>query len=467
MSTLSTKGDPAALSARVSGEVLDASSPSYDEARAMWNGAIDRRPAVIVRCKDVEDISAAIGFARDADLPLGVRGGGHGYSGLAIVDDGLLLDLSLMRSIEVDTAARRATVQPGVLGGEMDRATQEHGLATTLGTISHTGIAGLTLGGGMGWLMRKHGLACDNLVAADIVLADGRLVRADSESDPDLLWALRGAGAQLGVVSSLEYELHPLSPTVCASQFVFLLDNGRDALRTARDIAAAAGRGCDFMLACIVLPDAPHVPAEVRGRHAFVVIAFSDDPTDSDGAWLQPLRAMSPMMELTKPCAYVELQAMWDRQNPHGIVAYGTGAFLDELTDDALDIFVDQAQQLTGTSIMYVQQMGGAVADRDEHDAVAQGRSADYAFNVVTRWHEPHEADAWRAEADRINRTFDAHALDTVPLNFVGRPAGLDEQIYGGSRDRLAQIKERVDPHGVFGRPWPLEGQGNVGWASR
>lgn len=449
--------DLSRTAAVVDGDIIDPTSADYSATRRMWNGAIDRHPAAILQCRQPADVVAAIELACKADVPLTIRGGGHGFSGLAICDGGVVVDLSPMKTIEVDLDARRVRAGAGVLGAEMDRATQEHGLATTLGTISHTGIAGLTLGGGMGWLMREHGLTCDNLVSAQTVMADGRTVIASSESDHDLFWALRGGGGQFGVVTEFEFDLHDVGPEVAVAQIAFPLERGAEPLLVARDIAAAGARARNMFIVSLELPDAPHMPDAVRNRRVLVVMATSTDPADHDCAWVDPLQSLGPAMVVKGTRPYVELQASFDAQNPHGTLAYCKGAFLGELSDAALEIFAAEAKTCPPSAVMYLQQMGGAVSDRAEGDTAFQGRGADYVLNVVTRWTTASEAAQSRAWSQAVTSAFADHALPTTPLNFEGDPVGLDRRIYGDAADRLAQVKSIADPTGLFGIIFPLD----------
>ena len=446
----------------IAGEVLEPASAGYDTARAMWNGAVDRHPAAILRCTATADVAAAVRFATDAQLPLTVRGGGHGFSGLAIADDSLLIDTSPMKRITVDRERSRAFAQPGVLGGELDRATQAHALATTLGTISHTGIAGLTLGGGWGWLMRQYGLTCDNLISAEVVLADGQTVRASEVAHPDLFWALRGGGGQFGAVTEYEYALHPLDPYVTVSQWVFAPDAGCRPLLTARDIAADPDRARDMFITSMCLPDSPQLPEHLRGARAYVILCMSTNTSDRDGAWMAPLAQHRPLAAVTGPRPYVDLQAIADLQNPYGLLAHCKGAFITELTDQALMTFVEQAEQLQGTSLMYLHQMGGAVGDVRDGETPLQCRSADYALNIVARWEDPEGEATARMFAGQAAAAFDRFGMDTVPLNFEGDPVGLESRIYGSSLPRLKEIKAKLDPHDVFGGAHPAVPEARV-----
>jgi hypothetical protein len=440
-----------ALRNSLDGDVIASASPEYDSVRAMWGGAIDRYPAAIAQCVSTADVAAAVRFAVDAGVPFTVRGGGHGFSGLAISDDSLLIDTARMKNVEVDASRGRAVAQPGVVGSELDGATQDLGLATTLGTISHTGIAGLTLGGGWGWLMRKFGLTADNLLSAEVVLADGEIVEASESTNPDLLWALRGGGGRFGAVTKFEYAVHPVKPEVTVSLWVFAPDCGPDPLITARDIGAESGRDRNMFIASMCLPNLPHFPAELRGKRSFVVICMSLDEADSDGRWMQPLARHQPRWSGTNQMPYLRLQSMVDQENPHGLLAHCNGSFVSEFSDEAVSTFVDRAEGLPGASLMYLHQMGGAVGDVHDDDTPIRCREADYVLNVITRWTDPAREEETRAYSRDTVSAFKPFGLDALPLNFEGDPGGLDLEIYGSALPRLLELKEKFDPNNVFG----------------
>lgn len=439
------------LSGRLHGQVVTPADDTFDDIRRVWNGAIDRRPAVIARCRTAQDVAIALEFARSTGLEVAVRGGGHSVAGLSTCDDGLMIDLSLMRIIEVDVPKKRAKVQPGVLGGELDAATQEYGLGTTLGTVSHTGIAGLTLGGGMGWVMRQHGLACDNLRSVEAVLADGSIVWANEDSHQDLFWALRGGGGQFAVVTEFEYDLHSFGPQVALTQIAFDPADAGPALRTARDLAAGSPVGRNVVLAYLPLPDESELPDMLRGQYVFMIMTVSTDLADVDGAWLAPLYELKPLLTVSRACEYVEVQTLFDEDNRHGICAYSKGAFIADLTDKALDVFTEHARRVSGEALVYLQQMGGKVTEQAGVSAV-QGRTADYVLNMITRWPtggDSAPARAWTHDFIAAMRPF---SLGTVPLNFEGGGAASpDSIVHGEAVQRLRRVKERYDPEKVLG----------------
>src|ERR687891_744327 len=333
------------------GELVLPGSAGYDAARAIWNGAVDRRPQLIARCSGAADVAAAVRFARDHDLEIAVRGGGHNVAGTAVCDDGIVIDISAMRAVWVDPAGRTAWVQGGALWGDVDRETQAHGLATTGGIIGHTGVAGLTLGGGIGFLMRKHGLAVDNLLGAEVVTAEGSIVRASADEHPDLFWALRGGGGNFGIVTTFRFALHPLGPTVMAGPIFWAADDTTDVLRFYRDFADQA-------------PD--EIGTVVDGERA-----------------VQALRRFgTPLVDLLAPSPYAAFQGALDDHVPHGWHYYWKATNLAGLSDDAIAVIADHAYA-AGSPRSYAAMfhMGGAVA-RVAHDATAYA-GRDVAHNIV------------------------------------------------------------------------------------
>ncbi|HEX6122249.1 MAG TPA: FAD-binding oxidoreductase, partial [Ktedonobacterales bacterium] len=354
-----------ALAARLSGRLIRPGDADYERARAVWNGLIDRRPALIVTCRDTNDVVAAVGFARERGLPVAVRGGSHNVAGHATCDGGLVIDLSAMKRITVDRDARLARAEGGVTWGELDAATQAHGLATPGGVFSRTGIAGLTLGGGFGWLRNKHGLACDNLVAAQVVTADGRVVRASESEHPELLWGLRGGGGNFGVVTEFTYRLHPVGPEV---MFVFVLHDGSGermarAIRFYRDFCATAPDEISTIAACGIVP--PHgevFPAAIHGRPFVLFGGLYAGPVEAGQRALAPLLAFgSPLIDFSGVKPYVEAQQAFDADYPDGLRYYWKSLNLVRLDEAAINRLVEHARRqpsvLSTTDLWHV---GGA-----------------------------------------------------------------------------------------------------------
>jgi FAD/FMN-containing dehydrogenase len=434
-------------------DLIDADDERYDAARAIWNGAIDRRPACIARCTGVADVVAAIRFARERDLILAVRAGGHGVGGHAVCDGGLVIDLSPMKGIRVDPAARTARAEAGVLWGELDRETQHHGLATVGGIVTHTGIAGLTLGGGIGWLTRKHGATVDNLLSVDVVTADGELVTASADESPDLFWGICGGGGNFGVVTSFEYRLHPVGPTVLAGPIFHPLEDAREVLACYRDFIATAPDELTTIFELSVAPPAPFLPEHVHGRPIVMVGAcYAGAPEDGIDV-VRPLKELGdPIVDLLEPKPYTALQAMFDPMVPHGWHRYWKSVELPPLTDDAIDTLVAHASvQTSPRSYCIVFQLGGALA-RAGGTAFSQ-RDAAHNVNVNAVWTEDDpEGERHVAWAREFFSALQPHAGERVYLNFLG-DEGADRvrQAYGDRQyARLVELKRAYDPANVF-----------------
>ena len=317
------------------GELITSDHADYDTARAVWNGAIDRRPRLIARCSGSADVAAAVRFARDHDLEIAVRGGGHNVAGTAVCDDGIVIDLSAMRAVSVDPAGRTARVQGGALWGDVDHETQAHGLATTGGIVSHTGVAGLTLGGGLGWLMRNHGLTVDNLLAAEVVTAEGSIVRASTDEHPDLFWALRGGGGNFGVVTSFQFALHPVGPTVMAGPVFWAADDTIDVLRFYRDFVAEAPDELGTVVRLGTVPPFPGIPEDLHWRPAIAVVCcYAGAIEDGERAVRELRRFGTPLIDLIEPKPYVAHQSAIDETVPHGWHYYWKSTNLTGLSDD-------------------------------------------------------------------------------------------------------------------------------------
>jgi FAD/FMN-containing dehydrogenase len=439
--------------------------PGYDEARKVWNGAIDRRPALIARCRDSGDVVAALRLADERGLAVAVRGGGHGVAGLAVCDDGLVVDVSLMKDIAVDPDRRTARAGGGVLWGELDGVSQAHGLATVGGIVTHTGIAGLTLGGGIGWLMRRHGATVDNLLGARVVTPDGTVLDADEE----LLWGLRGGGGNFGVVTAFEYRLHEVGPTVLAGPLYYALEDGPEVLRHYRDFVAAAPDELTTIVNLRPAPPLPILPPEMHGRPvAAIATCWAGDPEEGEAA-LAPLRGFGrPLVDLVGPRLYVDLQRMFDPAVPHGWHYHWKSWEVPPLTDATIDTLVEQASRITSPrSYIIVFQLGGAMARVGEHETAFGQRSEGHDVNINAVW-LPDDPDAERHVA-WTRETFAAlerHSAGRAYINFIA-DEGQDRvrAAYGEERyERLAALKREYDPENV------LRGNHNIepaGWSGR
>jgi FAD/FMN-containing dehydrogenase len=443
----------AELRSRFRGALLRPGEEGYDEARRVWNGAIDRRPALIARCAGADDVAEAVRHAREHDLLVAVRGGGHAVAGHAVCDGGMVIDLSLMQRISVDPQARVARAAGGVLWSAFDRATQAHGLATTGGIISHTGIGGLTLGGGLGHLMRKHGLTVDNLRGAELVTADGERVRVDAERDPELLWGLRGGGGNFGIATALEYDLHPVGPMVLGGPIFWPLDQAPLVLSALRDFAPTAPDELGISIVMRQAPPLPVLPAEQHGRPVLgLLLAWAGDHEEGRRA-VAPLAAVGrPLANAFGPVPYVVLQSMLDASAPHGTHYYWRSHRLPALTDEAIEILVARVEALTSPFSQIGGWAVGGAAGRVDPGATAVGaREQGFEINVTAAWPAPDpEAErhrAWVRDGWEALRPWSAG----VYANFIADEGAAGVRAaYGDRLARLVALKDRMDPENVF-----------------
>jgi hypothetical protein len=441
------------LEASMRGQVVLPDDPTYDEHRKVWNGSIDKHPAVVARCAGAADVRAAIRFGREHGLDLAVRGGGHSFPGLSTCDGGLVIDLSLMRGIRVDPVARRATAQAGVLLGELDRETQAFGLAAPTGIVTHTGLAGLTLGGGIGWIMRRHGLTVDRLVSADLITADGDFVKASEDENADLFWGLRGGGGNFGVVTQFELDLAPLGPQVMAGPVFWLMEDAREVLRFYRDWIA----DCPDDLMTIVVtrraPALPVVPPELVGRHVVIVVACYAGSVEDGERVIAPLKSFgSPVLDLCMPKPYLVHQSMFDPSFKHGWHYYVRSCDVDVLDDDVIDVVVDNASRIVSPiSSIALWQLGGAVARVGEDDTAFNGRNAGHSFNINGN---SESGDGFDVERDWVRKFWSDLAPwhTSVYVNFLMEEGEARvREAYGDVKyDRLKTLKRTYDPNNVF-----------------
>ena len=442
------------LSRHFRGALIRPGDAPYDAQRRIWNGAIDRRPALIARCTGAADVRAAVGFARERELVVAVRGGGHNVAGTAVCDGGILIDLSPMKGMWVDPRARVARAQPGLLWGEFDHETQPFGLATPGGIVSHTGIAGLTLGGGLGWLMRRHGLTADNLLSADVVTADGALVRASAEEHADLFWGLRGGGGNFGIVTSFEYRLHAVGPTVLAGVILHPAARAREVLSFYRDYIASAP---DELMTIVVLrmaPPAPFLPEEVHGQPVVIIAVCWAGPVEEGERAIAPLRRFGePLADLIRPTPYASHQALLDASVPHGLGYYWKSEYLRPLSDAFIDTLVAHAWPFpTPESYTAVFHMGGAVGREDPDGSAFEDRRATHAMTIDGVWSEPAASGACIAWARGFWEAVRPHSTGRVYMNFLGEE-GEDRvrAAYGPTKyERLRALKRKYDPTNFF-----------------
>jgi len=439
------------------GQLVRPADPDYDAARAVWNGMIDRRPALIVQCAGVADIKASVRFARAHGLPLAVRGGGHNVAGFGTCDDGLVIDLARMKGLRVDPAARTATAEPGLTWGEFDHETQAFGLATTGGLVSTTGIAGFTLGGGIGWLLRKHGLTCDNLIAADVLTADGELVTASAGENADLLWALKGGGGNFGIVTSFEYRLHPVGPLVLGGAVFHTADHAVELLQFYRHWVSNLPDELTTLFAFLTAPPEPFIPPALVGQPLVAVVGCYAGPIEQGQEILGPLRAFGPpAVDLFGSIPYTVLQRMFDASAPRGIRSYWKTAYLDDLSDNVIDTLVEYAgrmRSLSPFSAIHVHHAESPVL-RDPGTQAAFGRrDARFILNLPVEWPDPNQDASHIAWVRSCFEAISPLAGSGAYVNFLAGDDG-DQRIraaYGPERyERLAHLKARYDPRNVF-----------------
>lgn len=438
------------------GKVIAPTDADYDPARSVWNGAIDRHPAAIARCSSADQVAAAIKFGRQHGLELSVRGGGHNFAGTAVCEGGLMVDLSGMRQVTVDPVARRAVCGGGATWADLDAASQVHALAVTGGFISHTGIGGLTLGGGIGWLTRMAGLSADNLVAADLVTADSRIVRASPEQNPDLLWAIRGGGGNFGVVTSFEYQLHPVGPLVHLGFFFWGVDRGVEALRFSRDFVKTVPGDMGLLIAGLNAPPAPFVPEQHRLAPGYALAVVGFGSAEEHERVVKPIReACPPLVELVTPIPYANLQRMFDEGNAWGTLGYEKALYLDELTDEAIAVFAEHLpRKQSPLSFTPIFVLDGAYS-RVSEDATAFGgsRAARFAFNIAAICPTPELLEADRAWVRTFWQALRPHASGAGSyVNFMSEyEEDRVRAAYGAAKyQRLARIKAAYDPDNVF-----------------
>jgi len=433
---------------------MDADHPRYDEARKVWNGMIDRRPALIAQCTGVADVRSSVKFAREHDLGVAVRGGGHNVAGTAVCDDGMVIDLSLMKGMRVDSRRCTAQAQPGLLWGEFDRETQTFGLACPGGIVTHTGIAGLTLGGGFGWLQRKYGLTCDNLLSADVVTADGQFLTISDTEHPDLFWGIRGGGGNFGIVTSFEYRLHPVGPQVLAGVLVHPAESAREVLQFYRDYISEVPDELSVFVAMRKAPPAPWMPENIHGSPVVILAVCYAGPSMEEGELiLRPLRAFGePLVDLIRPTAYTAHQGFFDASVHHGLHYYWKSHYMPSLTDDAIEVLATTAWNMRSPgSYSLLFQLGGAIGKVNEGDTAFSGRAARHAITLDGVWSDAEGPDDTEWVRDYL-AALQPFSTGGVYVNFLG-DEGRDrvKASYGAEKyDRLVALKNKYDPTNFF-----------------
>jgi FAD/FMN-containing dehydrogenase len=447
------QSDIDALSAQISGGVLGLGDAGYDDARKVWNATVDHRPALIAKCLSDADVQAAVRFAAAQRMLLSIRGGGHHIAGNAVVEGGLMIDLSGMRAIRIDAAARTAQVAPGALLADFDREAQAHGLATPLGINSTTGVAGLTLGGGFGWLTRRHGLTIDNLLGATIVTADGTLRRVSPKAEPDLFWALRGGGGNFGVVTSFEFQLHPVGPEVWAGLVVYPFAQARQVLRAWRDFTATTPDELSVWTVLRKAPPLPFLPASAHGTDVVIFpLVYSGDMAAGERAAAAVTKFGEPIASAMGPTPYAGFQQAFDPLLTPGGRNYWKSNNFSALSDAAIDLMIEAAKGLPGPECeIFVAQLGGAMARVEPAATAFVGRDARYIMNVHGRWAETGDDARVRAWARKVFTDSAPHATGGGYVNFLTDDEG--ERVvaaYGQNYGRLQEVKRRYDPANLF-----------------
>lgn len=434
------------------GEIYEPGDPGYDDARVVFNGMFDKRPAVILRPAGTADVIRAVGLARLSGAPLAIRGGGHSVAGFSLCDDGIVIDTRGLRGIRVDPRSRTARVQAGLNWGEFDRETQAFGLATTGGRVTTTGVTGFTLGSGSGWLERKLGFAGDNLVAADVVTADGEVVTATEDENADLLWGLRGGGGNFGVVTEMTFRLEPVGPLVYGGLAAFPPEKTAEVIRLWRDISAESSEDLGWGIASVALPPEQFVPEEWRLRRVIGIAGMHAGGQEAAEKTLAPLRALGPIVDLWQPMPYTVMQGLIDAANPYGRRNYWRAFHLNDCDDAVIDLFAERAESIPSPfSAFLIVANGGAISRVGEDDTALGGRCAPFSIHQNSMW-EGEDGDerniAWTRET---TAAFQPHIAAGMSLNFVTEIGDAErEESWGRKLERLRALKARYDPTNLF-----------------
>ena len=444
------------LRGRLQGALCLPGEPGYEEARTVWNAMIDRYPAAVVRALGENDVRLAVDAARELEVAISIRGGGHNIAGDAVCDGGLMLDMSLMKGVHIEPETRTARVEPGATLGDFDRAAQAFGLATPLGVNSTTGVAGLTLGGGFGWVSRKHGLTADNLLSADVVLASGGLVRASADQNPDLYWAIRGGGGNFGVITSFGYRLHPIGPEVLAGLVVHPASDARAVLRGYRNLVSNAPDELTCWVVMRKAPPLPFLPPAIHGKEVLILaMCYAGDPEQGQRA-LAPLRSLGqPIADAVGPLPYVAWQQAFDPLLTPGRRNYWKSHNLLELADGAIDVLLAHLDRMPSPECeLFVAHLGGAVNRIAPGATAYPHRDIQFVINVHTRWGDVSQDQKCIAWARGLFDQLAPHATGGVYVNFMPEDEAqrVSRGAYGGNHQRLAQLKARYDPTNLFRR---------------
>ncbi|MDA4114421.1 MAG: FAD-binding oxidoreductase [Thaumarchaeota archaeon] len=435
------------------GNIVLPGEPSYEQARKVWNGMIDKHPAIILRCAGTSDVMKAVRFAHDQGLVVSVRGGGHNVAGNAVCDDGLMIDLSGMKSVRVDPVSRTVRVEPGATWRQFDLETQAFGLAATGGLVSTTGIAGFTLGGGIGWLVRKYGLALDNLVSVDVVTARSELLTASMSENTDLFWGVRGGGGNFGIVTSFEYQLYPVGPIVLGGLIAYKAEDGQALLRFYRDYVKDAPDELTTIAVYLTAPPLPFLPKEVHGTHLLAIAVCYCGGIEEGQRVLAPLRKFGkPVADVIQPLPYVVLQSMLDETSPAGIQNYWKSSYISDLSDDAIDVILSYGKKIASPlSAVHMHQLGGAMRRVGDDATAFSHRDASCLLNIVSAWQDPVENEKqikWTRDFFAAMKRFSIGAY----VNFLGEEGAdrVKEAYEEEKYEKLVALKDKYDPTNFF-----------------
>jgi FAD/FMN-containing dehydrogenase len=441
-----------AFEEKLRGELIQSQEEGYDEARAIWNAMIDKRPALIVRCAGVADVIESVNFARNNNLLISVRGGGHNIAGVSVCDGGLMIDLSPMRAVHVDPKAHTARVQGGATFADVDHETQAFGLAVPNGVVSTTGVGGLTLGGGFGRLSRKYGLTADNLLSADVITADGAMVTANADENTDLFWGIRGGGGNFGIVTSFEFKLHHVGPEVLFGPVVYRLEDAAEVLRHYRDFATSAPNECSVWADFLTAPPLPFLPEAVHGTKVLFITPFYIGEMKNGEDVLGPMREFGkPIADAVEPTPYVVAQRTIDDLYANGLRDYWKSHNFVELSDAALDIIVEHATMLpTQQSDLLISHLGGIINDTTPDGTAYPHRDISFVVTPGGRWEDPAKDDAAISWVRECFEALTAHATGRSYVNFITEGAGREREAFGPNYDRLVELKNKYDPTNLF-----------------
>jgi FAD/FMN-containing dehydrogenase len=438
---------------RLNGKIVLPGDPSYDNTRRVWNGMINKRPSVIVKCKDLDDIPAAIRFARENDLEVSVRGAGHNIAGNAVCENGLMIDLSGMKNVRIEASNKRAFVEPGATLADFDKAAQAHGLATPVGINSTTGIGGLTLGGGFGWLTRKHGLTIDNLVSVDLITADGNKMTVDANNKPDLFWAIRGGGGNFGVATQFEFNLHPVGPEIFAGLIMYPFSQVRQVLSGYREFVSSLPLELNVWVVIRDAPPLPFLPGEVHGKRVVVLPVFYSGEIPEGQKLVQPLHGLGKTLgEHMGPMPFVQWQQTFDALLTAGARNYWKSHNFTELSDELFDVLIEYGSKLPSPQCeIFIGDLEGA-SNNVPMDATAYApRDAKFVVNVHGRWDDPKQDDECIAWARAFFKASASYASAGAYVNFMTEDEfGRVESAYGSNYSRLRRIKRQYDPENFF-----------------